>query len=226
MSPIECRSRTRRRMPGAAPDRRAWKQVWKRQAINACCRTDIDSAQVVAHRMDLAMRLGACASERALGVSPARTAKAFRPGSRGGVHAHFWMMRFPTRFAVTCQAKKWASALSVQPGSQSSFSASAWTTGVQSATSGTGPGTPDSVGPDDDPCPTPPGSTSVGSAHGRRSEPKTDCGVRGPTGCRGQTLRRRLEVSLSCRPSGALSLWRPKNRSAANAGGCNDQIPE
>ena len=97
-----------------------------------------DSAQVVAHRMDLAMRLGACASERALGVSPARTAKAFRPGSRGGVHAHFWMMRFPTRFAVTCQAKKRASALSVQPGAQSIFSASAWTTGVQSAASDAG----------------------------------------------------------------------------------------
>jgi hypothetical protein len=42
----------------------------------------------------------------------------------------------------------------------------------------------------------------------------------------GQTLRRRLEVSLSCRVSGSASLWRPENRSAANAGGCNDPIPE
>lgn len=99
--------------------------------------TAIGSARLVQASHEPACALGARASEWANGVSPSHAAKAFRPGSRGGVHAHFWMMRIFTRFAVTCQAKKRASALSVQPRSQSSFTASAWTTGVQSATSGT-----------------------------------------------------------------------------------------
>jgi hypothetical protein len=75
-------------MPGAAPDRRAWKQVWKRQAINAYCRTDIDSAQVVAHRMDLAVRLRACASERALGVFACAHRKSVPPPEAGAVFMH------------------------------------------------------------------------------------------------------------------------------------------
>ena len=165
-------------MPGAAPDRRAWKQVWKRQATNASC-YGYSSARLVAHRMDLAMRLRARASECALGVSPARTAKAFRPGSRGGVHAHFWMMRFPTRFAVTCQAKRRASALSIQSGAPSIFSASAWTTGVQSAASGSAGNARSSARRDRArPQRTDPG----GAARGRRSTLKKSCGVAEPTG--------------------------------------------
>lgn len=141
--------------------------------------TAIGSARLVQASHDPACALGARASEWPNGVSPAHAAKAFRPGSRGGVHAHFWMMRIFTRFAVTCQAEKRASALSVQPRSQSSFTASAWTTGVQSATSGTAGNARWS------PAATMPAPQRTDPA-GRRgavvSTPKKSCGVVEPTG--------------------------------------------
>ena len=146
-------------------------------------------------RMDLAVHWRT-RKRMAHGVSPSHTAKAFRPGSRGGVHAHFWMMRFPTRFAVTCQAKKRASALSVQPGSQSSFSASALTTGVQSATSGTAGNarsSPAATMPD------PNGLTPAGR-RGPSFRAKKKLRRRGPTGR--SNVAPKVGGTLSCRPSG------------------------